>query len=196
MKQTSDNDRRVVRTKQNIYEAFISLLMEKDISMITVKELSERADINRKTFYTYYSNIDDLFQQLLNHFANKFLNALDHFDITSPTLNALELFTNLNKVIHADFPLYQRLHELNSLTPFINHIKAAILAKYQACYQEDFNISKAEYNLYLEYFLSGILAMYMKWFSVEPEISIDQLTKMAGIASFNGFKFIRDQMGL
>lgn len=190
------NDRRILRTKQNIYEAFISLLMEKDISMITVKELSERADINRKTFYSYYSNIDDLFQQLLNYFANKFLSALDNFKITSPTLNALELFTNLNQVIHTDFPLYQRLYQLDSLTPFINKIKESILELFLDCYQEDFNISKAEYTLYLEYFISGILAMYLKWFSLEPEISIDQMTKMAGIASFNGFKFIRDQMNI
>ena len=40
-------DRRVQRTQKNIRSALISLLSEKDLSQITVKELAARADINR-----------------------------------------------------------------------------------------------------------------------------------------------------
>ena len=47
-------DRRVLRTKKNIRQAFLHLLSEKSLSQITVKELSDLADINRKTFYMYY----------------------------------------------------------------------------------------------------------------------------------------------
>ena len=43
-------DRRVQRTQKNIRNALSSLLSEKELSQITVKELSDKADINRKTF--------------------------------------------------------------------------------------------------------------------------------------------------
>ena len=43
-------DRRITRTKKAIRIALAELLCEKDINTITIKDISEKADINRKTF--------------------------------------------------------------------------------------------------------------------------------------------------
>ena len=51
-------------TKKVIVEAFLSLLREKPLSKITVKEVCEIADINRSTFYKYYLDCFDLVEQL------------------------------------------------------------------------------------------------------------------------------------
>ena len=50
-------DRRVKYTKKVIKDTFLSLLEEKDITNISVKELCEVADVNRGTFYRYYEDI-------------------------------------------------------------------------------------------------------------------------------------------
>ena len=42
-------DRRVMKTKKAIRSAFARLLAEKDIDRITVKDIAEAADVNRKT---------------------------------------------------------------------------------------------------------------------------------------------------
>ena len=56
-KRTSDRtDRRVVRTKRSIRMALTKLLASKPLGEITVTELCKAADINRKTFYNYYSD--------------------------------------------------------------------------------------------------------------------------------------------
>ncbi len=54
-------DRRVRRTKKLLTQALTSLMKEKQIKDITVKELTEKADMNRGTFYLYYK---DIFQML------------------------------------------------------------------------------------------------------------------------------------
>lgn len=51
-------------TKKVIVEAFLSLLREKTLSKITVKEVCKIADINRSTFYKYYLDCFDLVEQL------------------------------------------------------------------------------------------------------------------------------------
>lgn len=51
-------------TKMAIEDAFISLLEEKPIRNITVKELCERAQINRGTFYRYYHDPIDLLESI------------------------------------------------------------------------------------------------------------------------------------
>ena len=47
-------DIRVKKTKRAIQKAFIALLREKPIEKITVKEIAERAEINKTTFYSHY----------------------------------------------------------------------------------------------------------------------------------------------
>lgn len=53
-------DRRVKRTKRVLRECLFNLLEEKSIDEITVKELTEAADVNRSTFYFYYNDINDM----------------------------------------------------------------------------------------------------------------------------------------
>ena len=52
------------QTKANLTSAFWSLYEEKPIEKITVREIAERAGYNRATFYLYYRDVYDLFEQL------------------------------------------------------------------------------------------------------------------------------------
>ncbi|UKS64686.1 TetR/AcrR family transcriptional regulator [Rossellomorea marisflavi] len=57
-------DRRQIRTKQLIRDALLDLIPQKGLTKITVKDLTERADINRGTFYLHYKDVADLTDQL------------------------------------------------------------------------------------------------------------------------------------
>ena len=46
-------DRRVQRTKKSIRNAFLQLLAEKELEKISVKEIADSADVDRKTVYNY-----------------------------------------------------------------------------------------------------------------------------------------------
>lgn len=61
-----NEDRRVKRTKRVLREHLFRLLEEKTIDEITVKELTESADVNRSTFYFYYKDINDMIMQIQN----------------------------------------------------------------------------------------------------------------------------------
>jgi AcrR family transcriptional regulator len=49
-------DRRIVKTKAALFDAFLSLLSEKSYEDITVNEICEHADIRRATFYKHYND--------------------------------------------------------------------------------------------------------------------------------------------
>ena len=53
-------DRRAQWSKRVIREAYFQLLDEKDPSSITVKEVCEKADVNRSTFYRWYDGMEGL----------------------------------------------------------------------------------------------------------------------------------------
>lgn len=57
-------DRRVIRTKQLLRKALLDLMEEKGIERITVKDLTDKANINRGTFYLHYQDAYDLLDQI------------------------------------------------------------------------------------------------------------------------------------
>ena len=66
------NDRRVKRTKKALHDALLTLLNEKSINEITVTELTSLADVNRATFYFYYTDLIDMLQQIQNEAYESF----------------------------------------------------------------------------------------------------------------------------
>ena len=65
-------DQRVRLTKSLIKDAFLELLSRKNVRHITVRELCEKAQINRATFYAHYMDIYDLKEQLENELLESF----------------------------------------------------------------------------------------------------------------------------
>ncbi len=59
-------DLRYIKTEKAIRKALRDLLLEKDLSLITVKELVERAEINKTTFYAHYGALSELIETLAN----------------------------------------------------------------------------------------------------------------------------------
>jgi AcrR family transcriptional regulator len=60
------NDPRVVRTRKLIQDAFLSLAGEKDFEAITVKDIADKATVNRVTFYAHYVDKYELLDNLLS----------------------------------------------------------------------------------------------------------------------------------
>ena len=72
----NNNDRRVKRTKKALYDALLVLLKDKTINEITVTELTTLADVNRATFYFYYTDLIDMLQQIQNEAFEAFKNVI------------------------------------------------------------------------------------------------------------------------
>lgn len=64
MENLEKTDRRIRRTKKAIKEAIIEVLKNKNVENVTIKELADKADITRATFYQYYRDPVDTLEQL------------------------------------------------------------------------------------------------------------------------------------
>lgn len=61
-------DRRTQYSKNMIRESLYELMKEKPLNKISVTEICKRADVNRSTFYAYYTDIYDLHQKIIKEF--------------------------------------------------------------------------------------------------------------------------------
>jgi len=57
-------DARVIMTKKFLKESLVSILKEKELSEITIKEVCDAAQINRATFYSHYKSIMELYREV------------------------------------------------------------------------------------------------------------------------------------
>ena len=59
-------DRRIVKSEKAIQSAFLAMLLDVGFDAITVKNLTEKADISRKTFYLHYLDKYDLLNGIVD----------------------------------------------------------------------------------------------------------------------------------
>ena len=65
------DDPRVLRTRQLIKEAFSILLQKKGFDAITIKDIAQKAVINRATFYAHYEDKYALFEEIIEQAFHK-----------------------------------------------------------------------------------------------------------------------------
>lgn len=70
-------DARVRYTQRVLKEALLSLLGEKPINKITVKEVCALAELNRATFYTHYRDCFALLESIENELVEEFRQSLE-----------------------------------------------------------------------------------------------------------------------
>ena len=186
-------DRRVLRTKKNIRQAFLHLLSEKSLSQITVKELSDLADINRKTFYMYYSNIEDIFAELEDELVLKLVHVFEKELFQKEMFNSYSFFENLNRTIQEDIGLYRILNHSDLLPHLIQRAKNALIEVFFRKYNISADSDNERYILYAEYAASGILSMYTKWFSRDFHMSLEELTRTAAEITLYGLQHLLPQ---
>jgi AcrR family transcriptional regulator len=63
-------DRRVRRTRELLRSALISLIEEKGYERITVQDILDRADVGRSTFYTHFTDKEDLLRSGFEEFRS------------------------------------------------------------------------------------------------------------------------------
>lgn len=84
-------DLRVLKTRNAIRNMFKEMIMEKEASQTTIRELTERAMIHQKTFYLHYTCIEALYEDILSELAEKYYAVIDQVPEDAP-------FTEVNRV--------------------------------------------------------------------------------------------------
>nr|WP_314465355.1 TetR/AcrR family transcriptional regulator [uncultured Clostridium sp.] len=103
-------DLRVVKTKRNIKSVMMELLQKKPVEKITVTELASHAMINKGTFYHHYSDIYDLYQELVSDFIKNSIGSLNYYE---------EFFTKPESFIHK-FLYDFRENDIKKTFPYFN----------------------------------------------------------------------------
>ncbi len=126
-------DKRIIKTKKGLKLALKSLLSEKNFEKVTVKEICERSDSSRITFYSHYKDkyelIDEIFQDLMEE-ANRDFEKLQ--EENNPNNCPIQDYTNLLECIlntYFNNNIIFKSREWNELT-YVEHLFARYVLEY------------------------------------------------------------------
>lgn len=130
------SDLRVLKTRKNIQNTFINLLLVKDFKDITVQNIIEEALIGRSTFYDHYFNKYDLLKQMVDEI-------LDDFNIFIQKRFVLKSYEDFSKFFSSMIKYYSK--QRNELLALLKvHTESVDL------YNSLFNILKDSCSYYLD----------------------------------------------
>ena len=71
----TSNDLRFVKNREALRRTYIDLVKQMGTATITVKELTERARVNRMTFYSHYDTVGDIMSEYVDEMTATILDA-------------------------------------------------------------------------------------------------------------------------
>ncbi len=190
-KLTSNHRTRVTRTL--IRRSFTDLLRKKPIQHITIKELSERAGINRGTFYSHYTDIYDLRDNIENEMTQEFQKAAepllhaDNGELTPVTITAgiFECLKNNSDLCAVTLGEYG---DKEFLYRIINMGRQLCMETYSRFYE---HASPAKIEYFYAFISTGCIGLLQKWLDNGMTISSEELAEMTESIITNGIGFLK-----
>lgn len=187
-------DRRVQKTKKAIYTALFGLMKEKPLDLISVTELAERANINRKTFYSHYATIPDVLDESMNETAYTLSVLIKELTPEYEILAPRYIMRFLSLLMEdKNNPIKEVLRSQNSgllLKKLTEVIQSAIIQELKRTNSLP-DISEEYYLMIGSFIASGILLVYNEWVVSSYEIDLDQVSVLLSTMISNGLNGLR-----
>lgn len=175
-------DMRITRTREAIRSAFIDMICEMDYEQITIKELTERAGINRKTFYLHYDSLDDLLGEMQNEMSRRFMGRIK--DLKPPY--------DMDKITRAFYLSMEesgKFGERLACSGNYHYINRRMVnAIMRDTWKEENAKAKDPYlqNIVMAYVSQSTLAIYRQWIADKKRIPLDDIIQTTITLVCNG----------
>ncbi|MFJ6208606.1 TetR/AcrR family transcriptional regulator [Lysinibacillus sp. NPDC092081] len=178
-------DRRIIRTKNEIKQAFFSLLSEKNFEAITVRDITERANINRGTFYLHYVDKYNLLEQYENKIFEKFNAILDEttnleLDVNQFKQDRLPVMIQILQVFYDEADFLKLILGPNG-DPFFHEKMRQFFVRYFNTYlgnRIDKNNWRFPIELILAYNSNALLGVITYWLQHDMQQSPEEIATM------------------
>lgn len=176
-------DRRVVRTRKSIMDAFNKLLVEKGVDKITVSAIAREADIDRKTFYLHYSSIDDLTSHKAEEYMERVLKALkERGEGKSVRERTHIVFAEVNSIITEELEVFEHIADNLSIERTIELLTQSMHSALEnSGLKLAGNLAEGDRSpvLNLRFNVAGALALYVSWLKSDHSLPIEYISQLA-----------------
>lgn len=164
-------------TMKMIREAFIKMLNDRPLNKITVKDIAAACEINRNTFYYYYTDVYALLSEI---FQMELQTVIDEYN---DTLSWEESFIVATKFAlenkRAVYHIYNSMQR-EELVNYIYDVSGNVMIRYVEKISEDIPASGEDRKLIASFYQCALTQMIMRWISTGMKESPNIVVRRIG----------------
>ena len=177
MKETIPS-RKTKYTQMVLKDSLVELMKEKPIAQITIKELCEKADINRSTFYTHYA---DQYQLLKSIEDENFSWVKETIAGFSGKTEKADFIANIEKVFNYLIDDVNHIQVLMSEQGDIDFQRNLLIVIYEQCGRwltNDIIAGVAKSELYFVFLVNGSIGLIQHWLKTGMQETAHEMSEM------------------
>lgn len=175
-------DRRVRRTKRLLKQGLAEMMNEKPFKDITVKNITDKVDLNRGTFYLHYTDTYDLLRKVEDEILQDFQDMIDKFvsniDSENPTL--FPIFSPIVDYIIENTELCRNIFTNEATVSFLEKFQLMITKNGSELLSRQYpNATVENYEYFIHFVTGGIVNLLKKWFATGTAMKKEELIDLA-----------------
>jgi AcrR family transcriptional regulator len=175
------NDKRCLRTRLAIKSALLSLLEDKPLAKITVSELAETAQVNRKTFYNHYLDINSVLYDIETVFLDDIFAIIDKNNIWGEIENPSGFILRFFEIIRDNMQMFhllvrsgEHIHLMESFRQRLrNHWSDQLFGRE--------NADEILLTYLMDYVAGGTVSLLENWAKNPNNMSLEDLAQFTSI---------------
>jgi len=160
---------------------------QKDIADISVTELAQEADVNRKTFYSHYSSVYDVLDEIEDDLASRMTRIIQETDFTRRDWNLSPVFKHFTELINEDAALFRYLFDENNQSHLFQKVRIVLKQKIMDDTASRSQLSAENLNYVSEFIASGTLSAYRSWLGGTQKTSLESVSETIRDLAFEGY---------
>ena len=197
MNRSGEANRSVRNTRRKLREGLLTLMEDRPIREISVKELTEMVDVNRGTFYFHYQDIYDLLRDMEQDFFEQFDRTLNSENRPALESGGFSVFDGEGTpYLHTVFSFIDDNCDFCRimLSPhgdmeFVDQVKSMVDDTISYFWRvKGHDADPARYEMYNVFIINGCIGLIRKWLDDNDSTGPEEMAQLAAaiiLASVN-----------
>ena len=171
-------DKRIIKTKNKLKTALVSLLQTKKIDEVSILELTELANINRKTFYLHYKSIPDVLKDIENSVINELRRVVGTLELKIDTID--QYIYGVFNVILQDKLAKTLIQKTNYYKVIFYSLEKILIDDCERRYKIENEFSSAPLKYTIAHHVFGTTRLFCHWLRKDTNEDLHMFSNFIG----------------
>ena len=183
-----NSDKRVIRTKKAIRNALFKLMETKELGHISISELTAYANVNRRTFYTHYSDITEILDEIEAELIQALSETLGTVELTNYQKNVSSQFIGFYELISGEYDDYFHLLRIDTRGILVSRLRNAIKESAESIFRSAEHELPRDSVMAAAFVAGGFIAFFSEWYYSDNRIPLEEAAHIVGVMAAGSIK--------
>ena len=176
----NNDDRRVKRTRRLLKQGLTELLGQKQFSDISARDITDKMDLNKPTFYQHYKNTYEMLQDLETDLLEHPQEMIDQYDYDETVFSMRKFFEPFLDFVVENKSVCDTLFVNNASSDFTGKVVDFIYTNGAGMMKKRLpKLTSEDVDYILSFVAFGLIGLIRRWFEKNMSMSKEKILGMA-----------------